>query len=251
MKKLIIASIVPIIAFSLLYAETQSVVKKLDNVNTLNVSGKGIIQLVKSAEESIEIIAETGDLEKIVIENKNGKLKIGYKPLAIIKSTPKFIVGYKNIKNIEIKGSCTLQGENLEFDDISIETSGSSKIDMSMTAKTVKMELSGSSDAKINFNSTKVDIELNGSSKTVASGKIDELKVECNGSSDLDARNCEVKLAYFESSGSTESYIFATEKLKIVMNGSGKLFYKGKPEIKTEISGSSKLIFLEEDKKER
>jgi Putative auto-transporter adhesin, head GIN domain len=124
--------------------------------------------------------------------------------------------------------------------------SGSGDIEMfDFTADYFNLVLSGSGD----FNAgnlvvaKNLEINLSGSGDISIDGKAAEAKYYLSGSGDLRAdmmktNNCELIL-----SGSGDLYAHAYEYMKIILTGSGNVYYYGDPaEIDSRVSGSGEAI---------
>ena len=108
-----------------------------------------------------------------------------------------------NAIDFELAGSCEIRTDELLYDNIGVQLSGSGKID------------------------------LNGAG--------DELYAQISGSGQIDALNYPVRKADFQVSGSGSVKTDVSELLKARISGSGDIFYRGNPQIDSEISGSGKL----------
>lgn len=75
------------------------------------------------------------------------------------------------------------------------------------------------------------EIVFNGSGDVKLKGSIESIKVLNNGSGDLDASKLEVKNLTFDSNGSGDARVHASEKADVTLNGSGKVRIKGSPKL--------------------
>lgn len=111
-----------------------------------------------------------------------------------------------NVIDLELAGSGEIRSADLQYDNIGVQVSGSGKIDLN--------------------------------------GACDEFYGQISGSGEVDALNCPVREAGFQVSGSGSAKVDVSEFLKARISGSGDIFYRGNPQIDSEISGSGKLTKL-------
>ena len=93
-------------------------------------------------------------------------------------------------------------------------------------------------------NSTNFDVQISGSANiTVEKGAAENFRLRSSGSGNFDSFGFTSQNADIAISGSGEAKITVDKKLKVKINGSGSVYYKGDPAtIDNNISGSGKVI---------
>ncbi len=108
-----------------------------------------------------------------------------------------------------------------------------------------KVSLNGSGNINVGSGYDQRDLmaDINGSGNINVSGnKYNSLSADINGSGSFDSEYCEVNKVYVSISGSGNAYVKANEYLKVNINGSGDVYYRGSVRnIETDISGSGKV----------
>ena len=111
----------------------------------------------------------------------------------------------------------------MKFDDLELDCSGASDVDLKLGAQTLNLDLSGASQ-----------IELYGSAETV--------ELDLSGASDLDAYNLEAEVYKTDISGASHARIFVSKELSADVSGAASLKYKGDPMIKYhDVSGAASM----------
>jgi len=108
-----------------------------------------------------------------------------------------------------------------------------------------KVSLNGSGNISIGsgFDQTRLMTDINGSGNIYVSGsKYNSVSADINGSGTFDSENSDVNNVYISISGSGDAYVSVNEYLKVNINGSGDVYYRGDPgRVETSISGSGKV----------
>ncbi len=200
--------------------------RQVNNFNSIGVSGSFDVELRHGKEGKIEIEIEENLLPYLITEVDGKHLKIRWKRNARIRTKRgvHLVVHFKNLEDIGLSGS----GDVVSRDPIKSETfsaavSGSGDMELNVVAKSVSLAVSGSGD-----------MELEGS--------CDEFSAAVSGSGDIDAIDLKAKNADVSVSGSGEMTVYASEKLKARVAGSGGVEYKGSPRIEDiKVSGSGNV----------
>lgn len=171
------------------------------------------IFLTEGASESVRIVTENIDPEKILTDVSNETLTIGTRKGKYMNTKVQLYITFKRLNSIVSYGSGMIKIAPFKTDKISMELMGSNKVIIPVHAKTIDLNLSGSSDVSLSGGTDRLLINLSGS------GKINAF--------DLDTREGMIKL-----SGSGEANVNVKERLKIDSSGSGTVNYKGHPQNK-------------------
>lgn len=131
----------------------------------------------------------------------------------------------QDIDKLKVSGNGKIVGVNLfDVGDIDLETRGSGMIDVNLDANKVKSKIDGSGNINIVGTANRHEIDINGSGNLRSFGLL--------------ATTVDAKL-----SGSGDAQVHAQQNLKVRLNGSGSLFYRGSPnDIDIEITGSGNVI---------
>lgn len=202
------------------------VVKETRDVRSfdaIDVSSSFKVELTQSDEESLVIEADENILEHIYTEVIGGTLKIYTKGNIRKVNTMRAYISFKNIDEIELSGACIVKGMNkMKFSDFTIDASGASEVELSLTANRIRLDLSGS---------TEIDF----------AGYADELAIDASGASDIRAFDFEVKDCLVDASGASTIKVFVTENLEVESSGATTVKYKGRPSIDIDASGASSV----------
>jgi hypothetical protein len=207
MKRLSVLTMALLVTASFsLMAQSSRKNLNLSGFESIGVGVPLTVHVVKG-DYKVEVSGPDAAIGNLEIEVKNNSLSIGKekkrkkwgnKDVSVYVSMP-------TIKGLSIGGSGTILVEDSfeNLDDLDIAIGGSGEIEMSGSAKKVKISIAGSG-------------EIN--------------------AADLNATSCEVSIA-----GSGEVYVGELESLDVSIAGSGEVKYKGDPDIKKSIAGSGEI----------
>jgi len=231
----------------------------------INASGAFEITAVKGSEESLTIETSEELIPYVRSEVKNGILR-----LYLEKSTPKKLnsrtvkatVVMKDLDKVSLSGACNITANdlftpksfnadcsgssglaiNVNTEQLSIEASGASKIQMkaSVTGDT-KMDVSGSSNIQGELKANNVNFSSSGACKLNLTGSATDVIIGMSGSSNFNAGDFTARAVTVKSSGSSNVTVNATDVLNVNSTGSSTVNYKGSPAITIKSSGSSKV----------
>jgi len=203
--------------------ETRSV----SNITGIDASGSFEITVVKGSAESLTVETNDEIMPFVRSEVRNGVLRLYLER------------NYsRRFRNGKIRATVVM----VNLDKISI--SGACKIISNdrFTSKSFTGSFSGSANAIVNVYTEQLNINLSGSSKVELIGSAKNATLRTSGSSKFNAENFTVGTANIRSSGSSNVTITATEALSVNSSGSSRVNYKGSPTIITiNNSGSSRV----------
>ena len=102
-----------------------------------------------------------------------------------------------------------------------------------------KLKQRGSGNVTLDINTDKLDVDMDGSGTVTLTGLVESMKIGLEGSGSLEASDLKSKKASIYSDGSGDANIYVTEELKMELNGSGSINYKGDPaDLEMSRSGS-------------
>jgi hypothetical protein len=195
--------------------------------------GMGISADVYYTQETPQKLVLEGsakDLEKIITEVKDGKLKISTKPSF-----------NGNMDKVKIFIS------SAQLEEIGLSGSGNILAEGTVNTESFRAAVSGSGNITFkNLKAKKVETALSGSGDITLSGSevAEKVSVAISGSGDINMENfvsADVEIAI---SGSGDCLVNAEKSLNCAISGSGDVGYKGKPVVNVKISGSGKVKSL-------
>ena len=194
------------------------------NFNRISLDGVGNLLIKQGDKESIKIEAEDNILPQIITAVNNGQLDISFKragfPIRLVPSKPiNFFVTVKNLNGIDLSGVANIKEAKIKTDTMDLSTSGSS-------------------DVTLNIEANELTSRSSGSTKFNMSGTVDRQQVDISGSgtysaADLASQDCGVTI-----SGSGSCTVRASGTLDVRISGSGEVSYIGNPSVAQSISGS-------------
>ncbi|OIO83743.1 MAG: hypothetical protein COW32_01550 [Candidatus Aquicultor secundus] len=194
------------------------------NFNRISLDGMGNLIIKQGDTESLKIEAEDNILPQIITAVNNGQLDISFKragfPIRLVPSKPiNFFVTVKNLNGIDLSGVANIKEAKIKTDTMDLSTSGSS-------------------DVTLNIEANELTSRSSGSTKFNMSGTVDRQQVDISGSgtysaADLASQDCGVTI-----SGSGSCTVRASGTLDVRISGSGEVSYIGNPSVAQSISGS-------------
>jgi hypothetical protein len=106
-----------------------------------------------------------------------------------------------------------------------------------------KFDVRGSGDLEIRrFDHPAFAVQVSGSGDVEAAGRVDTVAVDNSGSGYVNLADLKAKDAVFDVSGSGGGAVFATNKAKIDISGSGDVELRTEPKtVSSEITGSGDI----------
>jgi hypothetical protein len=185
------------------WSETRSV----SGFTRIKLDGSGAVSVVKGAAFKVTVTDDQNILPYV----------------KTILSGNELIIGYKNDAWVR-KGSLKVAIEMPFVEGLQVDGSGS-------------MDISGG------FNTTSLlKATVNGSGNVfIRDGNADSYEIVINGSGDIRSFGLASKIALVRISGSGDAEVKVTDKLDVVITGSGNVYYMGNPAVFTKITGSGKV----------
>ena len=100
----------------------------------------------------------------------------------------------------------------------------------------------GSSGQTGNVSGENIVASVQGSGSLVLSGTCHFADISVQSSGSFIGTSLEIRVAEVNSRGSGHTYVWATDRLNVKIQGSENVYYKGNPQISSIIQGSGKLI---------
>jgi hypothetical protein len=134
-----------------------------------------------------------------------------------------------------------------ELRELDMEGSGNILVQGDLRSDELEIDLSGSGDIVAQGELGKVDCDLSGSGTLTLRGTAEDEQIQLAGSGTIDSRELRVaRQCSVDLSGSGDCLIWTDGQLKVQLDGSGEVRYKGEPaSLSSDIDGSGSLGKLE------
>jgi hypothetical protein len=186
--------------------QLKSETRTVSGFTGIELSGIGEVTIEQGDAESLTIEADDNVLPALTSEVRDSMLRLDTKPRTRVQTRNpiRYRVTVKDLNRIELSGSGSVSGVDLEL--------------------------------------TNLDVEISGSGTMNLAGSADQQEVEVSGSGQYDAAQLPSRSVSIEISGSGKATVAAAEQLRADISGSGTVTYSGEPTIDQSISGSGRLI---------
>ena len=208
--------------------------RQLDSFHNIVVKGSAEVIFTQGNEQQVLITADENLLPIITTDVSNSTQTIDAKECYSASQQLKVEVTIPRLALFRVEGSGSLtnlpssSNEKLTLNDLHIQIEGSGKVNLL--------------DALID----NLKVEIEGSGEVAVTGGGESIAVNISGSGDITADEFLVKEATATISGSGKIFLQATERLKGVIAGSGKIYYRGDPKaLETTVSGSGNIVKLD------
>lgn len=201
----------------------------LEAFSAIEAMGSMDIVISQGSEQKVEVTGHANIIDRIETSVNNGIWKIKLKD--------------GSYKNADLSFSIIIP----ELNAASMEGSGDIDINDFSSKENVFLRIIGSGDIQLDENTgcENLNIDIEGSGNINANGAFSDLvnvdiEIVGSGSSDgfaLAADQVEINIV-----GSADCSVTANTSLKVTIDGSGTVRYKGDPVIESDISGSGKII---------
>ena len=197
--------------------------------SAIETLGSMEVTISKGAEQKVEVTGHANIIDRIETSVSNGVWKIKLKD--------------GSYRNADLSFSIVIP----ELNAASIEGSGEININDFSSDKNFFLGIIGSGDIQLDTNTgcENLAIEIEGSGNVKANGAFSNLKnldLEIIGSGSSDGFVLQADQVAVNIVGSADCSVTANIGLKVAIDGSGKVRYKGDPTIESNISGSGKII---------
>ncbi len=159
----------------------------------------------------------------------------------------------ENVWKIQLEDGC-YENYELSFEitvpnieDLKLSGSGNIVMNDFENQGNLDVEISGSGNIKINkFGGAEVlAVEISGSGQVLGNDDFENLKtltLAISGSGNYSGFSIQTDDCIVDISGSGNCNVFARNNLDVTISGSGSVFYKGNPQITSNITGSGSII---------
>jgi hypothetical protein len=209
-----------------MHTQTQS--RAIGSVDRVFLRGPGNLQIVQASQSGLTISAPAEIIQDITADVADGALYLGYRdrrivPLNLWRQEITFLLQVEDLSQISSLGSGRIHVGDFDSDNLELNLSGSGEI--------IVDELTADNLA----------IQLSGSGKITLKGDVESQQVAIKGSGCYYADNLLSDFGVLRISGSGAASVSVADQLDIVISGSGKVNYRGYPEIRKQIHGSGSV----------
>lgn len=199
-----------------------------ESYDGVTVAGNFYVTLVEGKEGSITLKGESNLLEELIVEVKNGTLRIETEDRVSLKPS----------RGMKIEITVPVE----QINKVTLVGSGEIKNAFAMRSDRLSVKLAGSGDIKLNLSTTELEATIAGSGNIILNGRTTELKGSVAGSGSVDASRVEAQNANITIAGSGDYNVNCSGELKVRVSGSGNVNYTGKPDkIDTKVAGSGRV----------
>lgn len=201
----------------------------LEAFSAIEALGSMDIAISQGAEQKVEVTGHANIIDQIETSVNNGIWKIKLKD--------------GSYKNADLSFNIVIP----ELNGASMEGSGDIDINDFSSKESVSLRIIGSGDIQLDENTgcknLNIDIEGSGNIKAIgAFSDIVNVNIEIVGSGSSDGFVLEADQVEVNIVGSADCSVMAHTSLKVTIDGSGTVRYKGEPVIESDISGSGRII---------
>ncbi|MFA7115956.1 MAG: head GIN domain-containing protein [Bacteroidales bacterium] len=204
--------------------------------NSIDISSKYEVTLVKSHTNKVEISCDEDLMKYAKISIRNNVLHLDFKQMGLSRriknlfndSDVKAIIYINNIESIKMSGATSLTSDDtFKVSYFKLSMSGASDIDnLILIADKIDMKCSGACDTYLNLNADEVNIDGSGACSIKIVGEAKDAELDVSGAVSVRAYNFIVDDFSAEISGASSARIFVNKKLAIDVSGASNLYYK-------------------------
>ena len=199
---------------------------EVSNFDRIHLEGGYIVILEQADKPGLKIKTDEDAFRYIDVDSDNGSLSLRITKKHFDFERLELYIQFTDLKELHVEGGIKLETKGyLNLNDLDIHVEGGAKIEMEMKANHV--DVLGEGGVSFDFE-----------------GVANSLDARISGAGHLDADDFKVKDVVFEIEGVGAGSVYATETLKAIIEGVGKIKYKGHPKVEKHIGG---IGFVSED----
>ncbi len=185
----------------------------------IHLEGGYSVILEQSDEPGLKIRADEEAFRYIDVDSNDETLRLRITKKKFDFNKLELYIKFKDLSDLHIEGGVTLETKGyLDLDDLNIHVEGGAKIEMEL--KVDELDVLGEGGVSFDFK-----------------GVANRVDARISGAGYLDAVELRAKHVVFEIEGVGAGSVYATETLKAVIEGVGKIKYRGEPEVEKHIGG--------------
>ena len=192
----------------------------------INVSSAINVYVKQDSIESVTVQTDENLLEYVEVYLSKTTLIIRQKKGYNLKPTNKIsvYVSGPSFRHFEASGACSIYSEN--------KLIGSDE---------VYIDLSGASNVNMEFNARKINLDLSGASSVRLKGETKDLSIEGSGASEIKCFDLLTENTVVALFGAGDAEVFASVKLDVKVSGAANIKYKGNPTVSQKVSGAGSV----------
>jgi predicted small secreted protein len=202
--------------------------RQISSFNELVVEVPANVTIVISDSIQCVISAQKNIADAIATNVEGDKLSIISKQRFRATKPINIVLTVRSLASIRVDGSGDINTINkIKGDDLEVNINGSGNMDIAAEVNNLRSKINGSGDIKM-------------------SGKVSTHKGQINGSGNFLGTELLSEETKMSINGSGDAKINAGSMLDVTIVGSGNVFYKGTPTIRTKITGSGEVSKIKE-----
>ena len=194
-------------------------VRNIKNFQAIKVSSGIDLYLKMGSSETLKIEADDDLLDDITTEVKNGTLHINMKQQNNwfnwgSNRSAKIFVTVKKLNELDVSAGCDVKSENtLEGEELKVNASSGSDVNLDVYYKTLSVSSSSGSDARV-------------------VGKVKNFVAKASSGSDIKARELEAAIGKLTASSGSDISVTIMDELYAKASSGADIKYYGNPKIK-------------------
>ncbi|KIA84234.1 hypothetical protein OA84_01430 [Kaistella solincola] len=215
------------------------------NFDEIKVSQSISAEIVKANTEKVVLSAPSDIIDDVLVENKNGKLYIHFKPgLNISARNVAVKIFAKDFTRVEANSSASIaMKDHFIQDRTEVKAASSASISGNIEANQLSIDVSSSGTFTGKIWAVDLDAEVSSSGDIIISGETKNAKLHASSSGTLDARKATAANADIEASSSGSVSLAVKNQLSARSSSSGDITIRKAGNLniisKTESSGGS------------
>ncbi len=159
----------------------------------------------------VTIITDENVQDRIISRVNNGELELKVDG-SISTNKLRAVVSLPAMKRLKASGGADVYGDGMfNVEDLTLEMSGGSDLEMDVAGQNLTLRLNGGSDAEL-------------------SGSFQNIDAVTSGGSDLKAKNLKAQNVTINCSGGSDAWVHATSAIIIQASGASDVHYGGNPD---------------------
>ena len=209
----------------------------------IQISGRAVVNYHASQEYRAVVTVDSNLEEYTMVYTEGDVLKIGTKSGKSYSFTNYIVDVYSpKLNAVSVSGSVRFNGmDKISTSTFALGISGSAKINGTFGCDNFSVRISGSGDIESHIECNKFEADISGSSAITATGSAKEMSVSVSGSVSFNGNEFQTSNANVSISGSGRIHIWVLDYLKAKVSGSGRIMYRGNPQIDYTGSGSGRF----------
>jgi len=198
--------------------------REVSQFSELEIGGAFRVYLTQGDEEKLVVEADESEIDGIITEVVNGRLKIYLKPQWRGKFHKMYVfLTFKELEHIDFGGAVKVIGKS------------------ALNFETLEMDIGGASDINLEMKAKKLDAEFSGASKIRLEGACEKGRIEMSGASDFKAADFKFTDLTVDASGAASAKVYATGTLVANASGAASIRHKGSSKITLHTSGAGSV----------